>query len=126
MLQLPQIILRLYTTMFLLIGEKSSLMRLGNGPLVRLKVRAVHDGCWSTDERIRSEMRILDFRIMSDNRLRMLIDKEDKDTLLNPLKKTYNLFIVNGMSKYGRDTLIISFIKSIQEISVPKPAVMGL
>jgi len=120
MLQLPQIILRLYTTMFLLIGEKSSLMRLGNGPLVRLKVRAVHDGCWSTDERIRSEMRILDFRIMSDNRLRMLIDKEDKDTLLNPLKKTYNLFIVNGMSKYGRDKLIISFIKSIQEISVPK------
>ncbi|BCS93562.1 helix-turn-helix domain-containing protein [Metallosphaera javensis (ex Sakai et al. 2022)] len=90
--------------------------------LVKITVRGIHDNCWSTDKRLTKGIKILDFRIIDDNHLRMLVSvhKDNISILLRLLRETYNLFIVNGVSAYGTNNYIVSFVKNIHEISIPK------
>jgi predicted DNA binding protein len=97
------------------------LMRFIVGSPVRVLVKGVHVGCWSTDERLKHPIKILDFRMM-DNYLRMLllIHKDDRKPLLERLRQTYRVFILTSATKYSNDKVILSFIKNVNKISVPK------
>lgn len=91
------------------------------GSPVRIIIKGTHVGCWSSDERLKHAIKILDFRMM-DNYLRMLllIHKDDKRPLLERLRQTYNVFILTSATIYSKDKIILSFIKNVNEISIPK------
>ncbi|AOL17523.1 hypothetical protein BFU36_13280 [Sulfolobus sp. A20] len=96
-------------------------MKFVVGSPVRVLVKGVHVGCWSTDERLKYPIKVLDFRMM-DNYLRMLllIHKDDRKPLLERLKQTYRVFILTSATKYSRDKIILSFIKNVNKISIPR------